>query len=91
MPVLAGAEINAVLRFVERGLGVAVVPATVLLDRPELHSMRLSHPMMPHTVSLAHRSDVTPAIAVSAMRKVIVATAVEVARRDPAITSLVEG
>lgn len=91
VPVLAGAEMDAVLRFVERGLGVAVVPAMVLLDRPELRSMRLSHPMMTRTVSLAHRSDVTPAVAVSAMRRVIVATAVEVARRDPAITSLVEG
>ncbi|WP_314645641.1 LysR family transcriptional regulator [uncultured Microbacterium sp.] len=90
-PVLAGAEMDAVLRFVERGLGVAVVPAMVLLDQPGLRSMRLSHPMMTRTVSLAHRSDVTPAVAVSAMRRVIVATAVEVARRDPAITSLVEG
>jgi DNA-binding transcriptional LysR family regulator len=90
VPVLAGAEMDAVLRFVERGLGVAVVPAMVLLDQPGLRSMRLSHPMMTRTVSLAHRSDVTPAVAVSAMRRVIVSTAVEVARRDPAITSLVE-
>lgn len=87
-PVLEGAEMDAVLRFVERGLGVAVVPAMVLLDRPALRSVRLSHPMMTRTVSLAHRSDVTPAVAVAAMRKVIVSTAAEVARRDPAITSL---
>ncbi|MFS0911942.1 LysR family transcriptional regulator [Microbacterium sp. 179-I 3D2 NHS] len=88
-PVLEGAEMDAVLRFVERGLGVAVVPAMVLLDRPALRSVRLSHPMMSRTVSLAHRSDVTPAVAVAAMRDVIVATAAEVARRDPAITSLI--
>jgi len=86
--VLEGAEMDAVLRFVERGVGVAVVPAMVLLDRPELRSARLAHPSMTRTISLAHRSDVTPAAAVAAMRRVIVSTAVEVARRDPAITSL---
>lgn len=89
-PVLAGAEMDAVLRFVERGLGVAVVPAMVLLDRPALRSVRLAHPMMTRTVSLAHRSDVTPAAAVAAMRRVIVSTAAEVAHRDPAITSLID-
>lgn len=86
--VLEGAEMDAVLRFVERGVGVAVVPAMVLLDRPALRSVRLTHPMMTRTVSLAHRADVTPAVAVAAIRRVIVATAAEVARRDPAITSL---
>ncbi|WP_067197206.1 LysR family transcriptional regulator [Microbacterium sp. XT11] len=86
--VLEGAEMDAVLRFVERGVGVAVVPAMVLLDRPELRSVRLAHPSMTRTISLAHRSDVRPAAAVAAMRRVIVATAAGVAERDPAITSL---
>ncbi|KJL47383.1 HTH-type transcriptional regulator GltC [Microbacterium hydrocarbonoxydans] len=86
--VLEGAEMDAVLRFVERGVGVAVVPAMVLLDRPELRSARLAHPSMTRTISLAHRSDVTPALAVAEMRRAIVSTAAEVARRDPAITSL---
>ncbi|MBT2473272.1 LysR family transcriptional regulator [Microbacterium sp. ISL-103] len=88
--VLEGAEMDALLRFVERGVGVAVVPAMVLLDQPALRSVRISHPMMTRTVSLAHRADVTPAIAVAAMRHVIVGTAAEVARRDPAITSLLD-
>ncbi len=87
-PVLEGAEMDAVLRFVERGLGVAVVPAMVLLDRPELRSVRLSHPLMTRTIILAHRSDVTPGAAGAAMLRVILATAAEVARQDPAITSL---
>jgi DNA-binding transcriptional LysR family regulator len=41
-PVIAveGAEMDAVLRFVERGLGVAVVPAMVVIDRPGLRSAR---------------------------------------------------
>ena len=86
--VLEGAEMDAVLRFVERGVGVAVVPAMVLLDRPELRSARLAHPSMTRTISLAHRSDVTPAPAVAAMHRVIVSTAAGVAERDPAITSL---
>ena len=88
--VLEGAEMDALLRFVERGVGVAVVPAMVLLDQPALRSVRISHPMMRRTVSLAHRADVTPAVAVAAIRHVIIGTAAEVARRDPAITSLLD-
>ncbi|PZF85907.1 LysR family transcriptional regulator [Jiangella anatolica] len=73
--VLEGAEMDAVLRFVERGLGVAVVPAMVLLDRPGLRSVRLTKPRLTRTVSLAHRSDVTPTRAAAAMQRVIAATA----------------
>ena len=85
---LEGAEMDAVLRFVERGVGVAVVPAMVLYERPALRSARLAHPAMSRTISLAHRSDVTPAVAVAAMRSAIMATAADLAERDPAITSL---
>ena len=85
---LEGAEMDAVLRFVERGVGVAVVPAMVLYERPALRSARLAHPAMSRTISLAHRSDVTPAVAVAAMRTAIMATAADLAERDPAITSL---
>jgi DNA-binding transcriptional LysR family regulator len=86
-PVLEGPEMDAVLRFVERGLGVAVVPALVLTDRPGLCSARLSAPLT-RTVSLAHRSDVSPGIAVAAMRDVLVATAAGFAERDPALHSV---
>ncbi|TDE08023.1 LysR family transcriptional regulator [Jiangella asiatica] len=86
--VLEGAEMDAVLRFVERGLGVAVVPAMVLLDRPGLRSVRLTSPRLTRTVSLAHRSDVTPTRAAKAMRQVIVATAEALASRGPATTRL---
>ena len=85
-PVLEGPEMDAVLRFVERGLGVAVVPAMVLTDRPELCSARLSDPLI-RTVSLAHRSDVSPGIAVAVMRDVLLATAAGFAERDPALRS----
>lgn len=85
--VLEGAEMDAVLRFVERGLGVAVVPAMVLLDRPGLRSVRLARPRLTRTVSLAHRSDVTPTRAAAAMQRVIVATADAFADRVPATIS----
>lgn len=86
-PVLEGPEMDTVLRFVEKGLGVAVVPAMVLTDRPELRSARLSTTLS-RTVSLAHRSDVTPGAAVAAMRDVIIATAARFVERDSALRSL---
>lgn len=88
--VVEGAEMDAVLRFVERGLGVAVVPAMVLLDRPTLRSVRLEDPQLKRTVILAHRSDVNPTRAGAAMRRVIVDTARALADRDPATMSLVQ-
>ena len=81
--VIEGAEMDAVLRFVERGLGVAVVPATVLLDRPNLRSVRLVEPQLTRTISIAHRSDVHPTRAAAAMREVIVATAAVLAAASP--------
>ncbi|WP_166983744.1 LysR family transcriptional regulator [Paramicrobacterium fandaimingii] len=88
--VVEGAEMDAVLRFVERGLGVAVVPATVLLDRPTLRSARLSSPLLTRTISLARRSDVTPTRAAAAMREVIIATGGELVERAPTTISLVK-
>ncbi|WP_426185118.1 LysR family transcriptional regulator [Microbacterium sp. TWP3-1-2b2] len=88
-PVVEGAEMDAVLRFVERGLGVAVVPAMVLLDRPTLRSVRLIDPRLIRTIGLAHRSDVNPTRAAAAMRRVITATAGELVDRDPATMALV--
>src|SRR5690625_7584680 len=77
--VLEGAEMDAVLRFVERGLGVAVVPATVLLDRPGLHARRLAEPSLTRTISLAHRKDVHLSQAAAAMQDIIITTAQELA------------
>ena len=59
-----GAEMDAVLRFVERGLGVAVVPAMLGVDRPGLHWSRLVRPELDRTVTLARRAGaVLPAAA----------------------------
>lgn len=87
-PVIEGAEMDAVLRFVERGLGVAVVPAMVLLDRPALRSVRLVDPRLARTIGLAHRSDVNPTRGSAAMRRIIVRTVGELVDRDPATMSL---
>lgn len=53
-----GGEMDAVLRFVETGLGVAIVPSTVLAGRPNLRATALAAPGIQRTVALAHRTDV---------------------------------
>ncbi|AIY00048.1 putative transcriptional regulator, LysR family [Arthrobacter sp. PAMC 25486] len=73
--VLEGAEMDAVLRCVERGLGVAVVPAMVMVDRPGLRSVRLTAPRLTRSISLAHRKDVTLTRAALAMQEMILSTA----------------
>jgi DNA-binding transcriptional LysR family regulator len=50
-----GGEMDAVLAFVEAGLGVAVVPSMVLINRPLLRATPLAPPGMRRTVALAHR------------------------------------
>ncbi|MFE5672729.1 LysR family transcriptional regulator [Agromyces sp. NPDC056523] len=79
--VLEGAEMDAVLRFVERGLGVAIVPAMVLIDRPGLRSVRLAAPTLTRTISLARPADVAPTSAVDVMQGTIAATATAFAAR----------
>lgn len=79
--VLEGAEMDAVLRFVERGLGVAIVPAMVLIDRPGLRAVRLDAPGLARTISLARPADVAPTTAVGVMQRTIAATATAFAER----------
>lgn len=79
--VLEGAEMDAVLRFVERGLGVAIVPAMVLIDRPGLRSVRLAAPTLTRTISLARPADVAPTAAVDVMQRTIAQTATAFAAR----------
>ncbi|MFB2600134.1 LysR family transcriptional regulator [Herbiconiux sp. P17] len=79
--ILEGAEMDAVLRFVERGLGVAIVPAMVLIDRPGLRSVRLEEPTLTRTISLARPSDVAPTAAVEVMQRTIATTATAFAAR----------
>ncbi|QEO13905.1 LysR family transcriptional regulator [Agromyces intestinalis] len=79
--VLEGAEMDAVLRFAERGLGVAIVPAMVLIDRPGLRSVRLEAPTLTRSISLARPADVAPTAAVDVMQRTIAATATAFAAR----------
>lgn len=73
---------DAVLRFVERGLGVAVVPAMVLIDRPQLRSVRLEHPSLSRTISVARPADVALAAAAAALQRTIELTATTFAVRS---------
>ncbi|WP_438854500.1 LysR family transcriptional regulator [Agromyces sp. M3QZ16-3] len=79
--VLEGAEMDAVLRFVERGLGIAIVPALVLIDRPGLQAVRLAERALDRTISLAMPADVAPTAAVEVMRRTIAAEATAFAAR----------
>lgn len=53
-----GGEMDAVLRFVEAGLGIAVVPEMVVAGRPQYRMTPFTAPGVTRTVALAHRSDV---------------------------------
>ncbi len=60
-----GGEMDAVLRMVEAGTGVAVVPDLVFAGRPRLRRTALTPPLY-RTVALARRADLTPSHAVRA-------------------------
>jgi DNA-binding transcriptional LysR family regulator len=89
--VLEGAEMDAVLRFVERGLGVAIVPAMVLIDRPGLRSVRLEGPVLTRSISLARPRDVAATSAVEVMQRTIADTAAAFASRAGASMRSVRG
>lgn len=86
--VVEGAEMDAVLRFVERGIGVAIVPAMVLLERQGLRSVRLTHPTLTRTISIARVVGMAPTTAVDAMQNAIVRTATALAARPDATVRL---
>ena len=55
---IEGGEMDAVLYFVEAGLGLAVVPSMVLPGRPGLSGYPIAPPGLRRTIALAHRRDV---------------------------------
>jgi DNA-binding transcriptional LysR family regulator len=67
-----GGEMDAVLRFVEQGLGVAVVPEMVVAARPKLRAIPLVRPALDRTIALAHRRDVAPSAAARSFRDLII-------------------
>ncbi|MFT4232343.1 MAG: LysR substrate-binding domain-containing protein [Leucobacter sp.] len=66
-----GAEMDAALSFAERGIGVAVVPAMVAAERPQLRASPLADPSLARTISVARRSDMAPTHASAAMQALI--------------------
>nr|WP_249997801.1 LysR family transcriptional regulator [Actinoplanes sp. M2I2] len=63
-----GGEMDAVLAFVEAGLGVALVPSMVLANRPLLRATPLAPPGMRRTIALAHRRHAVLPHAAEALR-----------------------
>jgi DNA-binding transcriptional LysR family regulator len=65
-----GGEMDAVLRLVEAGTGVAVVPDLVFAGRPRLRRTTLTPPLY-RTVALARRAEVAPTHATAAFDGVL--------------------
>lgn len=65
---IEGGEMDAVLRFVEAGLGLAVVPSVVLPGHPGVAGYPLAEPGLHRTVALARRTDVQPTRAAQAFQ-----------------------
>ncbi len=68
---IEGGEMDAVLSFVEAGLGVAVVPSMVLPSRPKLRGVPFVPPTPIRTIALAHRTDVRPTRAAEEFRSTL--------------------
>jgi len=82
MFAVEGGEMDAVLRFVEAGLGVALVPSMVLDGRPGLAGTPLAPPGLRRTIAIAHRKDVEPTRAAQAFRATLLRFLGEAARDD---------
>jgi DNA-binding transcriptional LysR family regulator len=63
-----GGEMGAVLRFVQAGLGHAVVPSMVLTTRPQLRATQLDNPPLNRVIALAHRSSEALPLAAQAFK-----------------------
>lgn len=63
---IEGGEMDAVLELVQAGMGIAVVPSTVVRDR--FRVTRFAEPGLTRVVRLAYRREVEPSRAVRALR-----------------------
>jgi DNA-binding transcriptional LysR family regulator len=77
---IEGGELDAVLSFVEAGLGLAVVPSMVVEGRSELRSIPFARPGLMRTVGMAHRRDAEPPAAAHAFRSELRAHLLQEAR-----------
>jgi len=66
-----GGEMDAVLSFVEAGLGVALVPGIVVARRPRVRVTRLAPPGVTRTIAVARRRDVVPTNAGRELRRIL--------------------
>lgn len=66
-----GGEMDAVLSFVEAGLGVALVPGIVVARRPQLWVTPLAPPGVHRTIALARRREAEPTHAARAFRRIL--------------------
>ena len=87
-----GAEMDAALRFAERGIGVAVVPAMVAVNRTALRATPFAAPVadeLTRTISIARRSDMAPTHAAAALHGLIREVADRLASLDHGLVSRV--
>lgn len=66
-----GGEMDAVLSFVEAGLGVALLPGMVVARRPGIRVTPLAPPGVRRTIALARRREAVPTHAARALRRVL--------------------
>ncbi|MCX4473358.1 LysR family transcriptional regulator [Micromonospora sp. NBC_01655] len=83
-----GGEMDAVLSFVEAGLGVALVPGIVVARRPGIRVTRLAPPGVRRTIAVARRRDVVPTHSGRELRRILldyVHTAIELGDLPPGV------
>ncbi|MCA1007734.1 LysR family transcriptional regulator [Rhodococcus hoagii] len=79
--VVQGAELDAVLRFVARGIGVSIAPSMAALHYPGLRITHLQSPRLTRTVSLARRANLAPSHAAAAFHALLEDVVAETAVR----------
>ena len=89
---LGETPMDAALRFAERGIGVAVVPAMVAVNRTALRATPFATPVadeLTRTISIARRSDMAPTHAAAALQGLIREIADRLASLDHGLVSRV--
>ncbi|GAA2217523.1 LysR family transcriptional regulator [Micromonospora olivasterospora] len=77
-----GGEMDAVLSFVEAGLGAALVPGIVMARRPGIRVTRLASPGVRRTIAVARRRDVVPTHAGRELRRILMEYVLTAIERD---------
>lgn len=77
-----GGEMDAVLSFVEAGLGIALVPGIVVARRAGIRVTRLAPPGVRRTIAVARRRDVVPTHAGRELRRILMEYVHEATARD---------